>query len=426
MPARADGFGHVRADLVTARTDGRAQGGLHLPGGTTHGLEGSVHDAGGRAPPTGVGETEGSRGGVAQEKREAVGGTDTQEGPGRRAPGPGVRRRVRGRVIVAGHAGFVHLAEQAQFPRTGWSAPIPGNPTGEVSGLSQRKAVDEARDPRQVCTEEPLGFSSIAPAGYGGSMVHLVAVFLILLWVVAPAGAFGPPPQLASLVGERLDFRVRWGVIPAADASLEVEAAGDGRITLRATARTLPYIDTVYPVRSRIESTAYPPDVRVSRYFKQAKEGWRRSRDAEIRFDTDLGTARYFRDGEKRKEILVPPGVQDPLSVFYAYRTLPLQDDEVVRFDITDGKKLVVGEVRVLGRETVETPAGTFPAIRVEPIIEGIGGIFKKSPGARIFVWLTDDERRMPVKLQSKVIVGSFTAELVRIHPPPKDPGSTP
>ncbi len=249
-------------------------------------------------------------------------------------------------------------------------------------------------------------------------------MFLCLLAAVwtGAAAAFPPPPRLDALKGERLEFRVRWGVIPAARASLEVLEAGGGRIRFRAKARTLPYIDALYPVRNRVESTVLPGSVRPLRYFKHAKEGWGKPRRVEVLFDPERGTARYFRNGALRKELLVPPGVQDPLSCFYAYRTMPLPDDRTVTFDITDGKKLVTGTVRVLGRETVRTPAGTFRTVKVEPRIEGIGGIFKKSPGARIFIWLTDDGRRMPVKLQSEVIVGAFTAELVAVTPPAPRP----
>ena len=52
----------------------------------------------------------------------------------------------------------------------------------------------------------------------------------------------------------------------------------------------------------------------------------------------------------------------------------------------------------------------------VEPKLEGIGGVFKKSPGARVLIWLTYDARRLPVKLQSKVAVGHFTAELTKVR----------
>jgi hypothetical protein len=248
---------------------------------------------------------------------------------------------------------------------------------------------------------------------------------LLLFWPATAVTALQQPPRLEALRGESLEFRIRWGIIPAGVATLEVISTSDGLLKLRAEARTLAYIDAIYPVRDRIESTVQAPDVRVLRYFKRAKEGHGKSQEDDVLFDPGKGVARSFRDGRLRKEILVPPGVQDPLSCFYRYRTLDLPGDEVARIDITDGKKLVTGTVSVLARESVETPAGTFQTVLVEPRIEGIGGIFRKSPNARIRIWLTDDEWRRPVKLQSEVVVGSFTAELEKIVAPalrPPDP----
>ncbi|MBE0617157.1 MAG: DUF3108 domain-containing protein [Proteobacteria bacterium] len=255
-------------------------------------------------------------------------------------------------------------------------------------------------------------------------MLACLLPLLVLLALTKASPALEPPPTLASLQGETLEFSVRWGPLPAATASLAVLPAGDGVVKFRASARTLAYIDTVYPVRDQIESTVRLLGPAVLRYRKIAKDGWGKSREDEIRFDDTLGLARAFRNGNPRKTLLVPPGVQDPLSCFYAYRALDLPGDEVARLDITDGSRLVTGTVAVLKRETVQTPAGTFRTVLVEPRIEGIGGVFRKSPNARILIWLTDDGWRRPVKLQSEVAVGSFTAELIRLdHPAPPLPG---
>lgn len=247
-------------------------------------------------------------------------------------------------------------------------------------------------------------------------------ICVALLAFAISARGLEPPPTLSSLAGERLEFKVRWGVLPAAKASLEVLDAGNGRLRLKARARTRAYIDAVFPVRDRIESIVLLPGPRVLRFQRDTREGWGDSRHVDVIFDPELGTAKYFRDGEHRKTLLVPPGIQDPLSVFYAYRTLDLPADEDAYLDITDGKKIVTGVVKILGRERVKTPAGSFATVIVEPMIEGIGGVFKKSPGARILIWLTDDAWRRPVKLQSEVIVGAFTAELDEWHHPREFP----
>jgi hypothetical protein len=49
----------------------------------------------------------------------------------------------------------------------------------------------------------------------------------------------------------------------------------------------------------------------------------------------------------------------------------------------------------------------------VEPQLKHIGGVFKKSKDARLQIWVTTDKRHLPVRIKSKVIVGSFVAELV-------------
>ena len=186
-------------------------------------------------------------------------------------------------------------------------------------------------------------------------------------------------------------------------------------------------VRAIYPVRDDIDSTVSPPDLAVARFYKKAKEGWgAKTRRDEVLFDLDMGMSRYFKNNKFRRTLLVPPGVQDPLSSFFAYRTRDVPEDEDVVIDITDGAKLVTGVTSVLDRQVVKTPAGTFKTVRIEPKIEGIGGIFAKSPGARIFIWLTDDEWRRPVKMQSKVVVGHFTAELVKVIPPAGRPDPHP
>jgi hypothetical protein len=70
-------------------------------------------------------------------------------------------------------------------------------------------------------------------------------------------------------------------------------------------------------------------------------------------------------------------------------------------------------EVRVLGRQKVKTPAGKFQCVVVEPLLKA-GGIFKNK--GRLVIWLTDDERRIPVQMKSKVMIGSIKVVLQEIR----------
>jgi len=264
----------------------------------------------------------------------------------------------------------------------------------------------------------PEGIFRIRGIVYARQVIHrlIVLSFAFCLLVPCRAWPIGLPPTPASLAGESLEFRIRWGVIPAGRAFLEVLDDGGGTLRFRARAQTLPVINAIYPVQDFIESRVSLPGAQVLRYYKKAKEGWGRARETEVLFDHPAGLARSFKDGEPDKTVKITADVQDPLSCFYAFRTAAWKEGQPYSLDITDGSKLVTGKVSIIGRETVKTGAGSFRTVIVEPKIEGIGGVFRKSPGARILIWLTDDEWRRPVKLQSEVIVGAFTAELESVR----------
>lgn len=57
--------------------------------------------------------------------------------------------------------------------------------------------------------------------------------------------------------------------------------------------------------------------------------------------------------------------------------------------------------------------SGTYDTYLIEPEIKQLDGVFEKSKNAKIQVWVTADNRRMPVKIKSEVVVGSFVGELV-------------
>lgn len=246
-----------------------------------------------------------------------------------------------------------------------------------------------------------------------------LGIAILFQLMVAPAGAWvKPPPDLTALAGERLEFRLKWQGIPAADATLEVVDGGAGRIEFKATAKTVGLADFLYPVESRIVSTALVDGFRAERYVKDGHEGREPSEVVEILFDLKAGVAIRSEDGETREPVEVPADVRDPFAAFYAFRLTQPDAEGVVEMTISDGKRTKAGQVRIVAKERVKTPAGTFDTIKIAPEIEGLGGVFKKSPGATLYIWLTDDEWRRPVMMRSKVSVGSFTARLTSwTHP---------
>jgi hypothetical protein len=110
----------------------------------------------------------------------------------------------------------------------------------------------------------------------------------------------------------------------------------------------------------------------------------------------------------------IPENVNDIVSAFYLartfnYDTLKVGDGFYLENFYKD--KVYPLQVVYRGKERVTVEAGTFDCIMVEPLVVE-GGLFK-SEGS-IIVWLTDDEVKMPVKVKSKVIIGSIDAELTK------------
>lgn len=216
--------------------------------------------------------------------------------------------------------------------------------------------------------------------------------------------------------GEKLTFQVRWSFIPAGEAVLQVlpieTIDGVSAFHFVMTARTYPLIDLFYKVRDRIDSYTDTQMTHTLLYRKQNRG--RTTRDIVVTFNWEKQEAQYSNNGQKASPISLVPGSFDPLSIFYAFRRYNLAENLVIQAPVADGKKCVMGKATVIKRETITVVSGTYDTYLVEPDLKHIGGVFQKSPHAKLKIWVTADSRRIPVKVKSKVVVGSFVAELIR------------
>ena len=229
------------------------------------------------------------------------------------------------------------------------------------------------------------------------------------------------PP--AFVPGEKLTFELRWGIIPAGTAVLEVlpieTINGRDAYHFTMTVTSNSFVDKFYKVRDRID--AYT-DIAVTRslgYKKHQREG-RSKRDIVVEFNWDLNQAQYSNFGKPLDPIEIMPGTFDPFSIFYFTRITDWDKNNSMEQPVTDGKKMIIGKSRLISRKKISVPAGEFDALLFEPNIEKIGGVFEKSKNAKIEIWVTDDHRRIPLRLKSKVAVGSFVGELVSMEGMPK------
>jgi Protein of unknown function (DUF3108) len=224
----------------------------------------------------------------------------------------------------------------------------------------------------------------------------------------APAAV---PGSFALRVGELLTYDVKFGPLKVGRGSMEVLGVDSirGRMAWHTRFRVrggIPF----YHVDDRLESWIDTAGFRSLRFVQDLEEG---GRNRERRYEIDPGR-RVFREDDKAEEASVADPLDDGAFLYFV-RTLPLEVGVTYSFDryFRPDRNPVV--VRVLGRERVSVPAGTFTTLVLQPVIKA-KGIFSEKGEARI--WLTDDADRIMVQMKSKTKIGSLSLHLLSHRPP--------
>lgn len=111
------------------------------------------------------------------------------------------------------------------------------------------------------------------------------------------------------------------------------------------------------------------------------------------------------------EEVDIQPCEHDVFGALYELRALRLEPGRSVEIPVSDGKKAVTAKVEAQERETIKTDFGTYKTIRYEAFL--FNNVLYRRHG-RLFVWLTDDDRRLPVQIRVRlpVYVGTVTLQL--------------
>jgi len=236
------------------------------------------------------------------------------------------------------------------------------------------------------------------------SLILLAVVFTLHLFVIS-AGAFSIP--------ERLEFEISYLGIPAGHAVQQVTRES-GEIRIVSTARSADWLKLFFPVDDRIESVlVQAPSLKIGvprLYRERIREGWTRfHKDAVFNRQTmEVTTSDHL-----KKNVTVQkfsPLTYDTLSSFFYFRSVELKVGTSSFIDIFDCKRIWNTEVQILRREELKTSLGSFKTVVVKPILKS-AGIFART--GEMHIWLTDDERRIPLMMKSKVKIGSIKATLV-------------
>jgi hypothetical protein len=232
----------------------------------------------------------------------------------------------------------------------------------------------------------------------------------VLLALALALGA-EPPAPLRLAPDEQMDFQVEYLGIKVGAARIWVgrpEGALQPVFMQAKTGGITSMLDVREQLVSNLESASGLP--RTSS-LEAVELGYRHGDSTS--FDREAGKATVRSRGKYGESVQVvdaPPGTVDFIALIFQLRALPLEPGARYQFNVLAGAKVSPVTAEVTGRESVETKAGRFPAVKVRVPTGFTGKFSEKNP---TFVWLSDDPRRIVVRISTDFAIGHAVANLV-------------
>lgn len=224
-------------------------------------------------------------------------------------------------------------------------------------------------------------------------------------------------------IGEKLVYRVSFFGMTAGDFTVEAmphkTIAGRKAYHIRAKAESNAFFSMIYKLNDVIE-TYVDYEGFYSHRFHMLLDETKQSRNLVELYDSEKRQAfvwdRVSKENEpyreKKEYIDMEPFPQDTLSALYWLRSIPLPNGLIQPFNLISDGRAVPAAIQVVKRQYITNPAlGDVDCVVVHPET-GFTGVLKKE--GESLMWLTDDDRRILVRLEAKVKVGKIVAELYK------------
>ena len=219
--------------------------------------------------------------------------------------------------------------------------------------------------------------------------------------------------------GETLIYQGSWMNLPAAQSRVTVHRdRKDPQMWVgEMWINSGKLVDVLYRMRDYIredfiDGSLQPDDIYISQHEKTRRDEWRVTFDHNEHLVTAIRKNRQGRTWVRRFSEGDPFG---PFSGAMMALTQPLKVGQTLTFDVFSGGNRYVFSFPVTGRDRVTTALGTFDTLRIEPSVLWLSqGDFRKQARATT-IWVTDDGRHLPVRIESAAYVGTIRADLVQV-----------
>ncbi len=233
-----------------------------------------------------------------------------------------------------------------------------------------------------------------------------IVLLLTACWTLTAQTALDVPNT------DRLTYDIEWRMIHAGSVVVDAQ-----KTSARMKLESAGMVSSLFKVDDAYGVTYDEPFCATSSTL-DAQEG-KRHRETRVTYDRTHNRADYIERDVLKNAVLhtydtaVPNCVHDVLGALISLRGLALSPGQSAQLPVSDGHKSASVKVEAQEREEIKTPMGSYKTIRYEPYL--MNGVVYNRKG-RVFIWVTDDQKRLPVQIQLRMQfpVGTVTLHLLK------------
>jgi Protein of unknown function (DUF3108) len=233
------------------------------------------------------------------------------------------------------------------------------------------------------------------------------------------------PLVIPFLIGEKVTHSVRYFATEAATMDLEIrpfiEVNQRKAYRLNIALKTSSLFSKFYSVDNTVET--YLDYEKLVPYVHKytARESGKLVQSHSF-FDQDKLKATFWekkyteKNGEEKKELSwdILPFSQNAFSGIFYMRVFKWTIGKEYSFRVADDEKNIIFKGTAIAKEKLETDAGEFNAIKIKASVVSRGAL---TQAGNLYVWLSDDDRKIVLKLEAEIKIGKIVSEIVSYRP---------
>ena len=228
--------------------------------------------------------------------------------------------------------------------------------------------------------------------------MKMFRLVLIVFWV-----SFSYPQISFVDIDEELQYSANFRFINAGEANLRAKYFKDNKVQISTTINSNRFLSRFYAINDSINSI-YTHDFKLDRIFKKISQGDYQktfvssidSRNREVKTNSNIDRFRY--------------DIYDPIGLIYLLRSVDIKNISNMRFSIIDNGKVMDIGIDVYFNHTIVVAGSEFSCVKFVPYSIRDEKLFKNE--GIMSVWITDDEDRVPIKIEQLTNIGTMTLEL--------------